>query len=69
MYIFPTEKSNKYGLVLEYAGSTLKSYLHDHFDKLTWEDKCELAFQLTSAVSYLHEKEIVHCNLVNIANL
>ena len=59
----PTENS-EYGLVLEYADSTLTSYLNNHFDKLTWDDKFELALQLASAVSYLHKEDIVHCNLV-----
>ena len=59
----PTENS-EYGLVMEYADKSLNLYLKEHFDKLTWDDKYELALQLANAVSYLHEEDIVHCNLV-----
>ena len=50
---------------MEYIDYTLKSYLNNHFDKLTWDDKYELAFQLANAISYLHKEDISHCNLVN----
>ncbi|CAI2189271.1 13267_t:CDS:2, partial [Funneliformis geosporum] len=33
------------------------------FDKLTWDDKHKFAYQLASAVSYLHEEGIVHRDL------
>jgi len=50
---------------MEYADdSSLKKYLKENFKKLTWEDKYKLAFQLTSSVSYLHSKDIVHGDLV-----
>ncbi|CAI2171683.1 5860_t:CDS:2, partial [Funneliformis geosporum] len=49
---------------MEYAdGGALKSYLNFNFDKLTWDDKYTLAFQLASAVSCLHEEGIVHRDL------
>jgi serine/threonine protein kinase len=52
-------------LVLEYADSgTLRNYLNEHFENLTWNDKLNLALQLTNAVSCFHDKEIVHCDLV-----
>ncbi|GBB95591.1 hypothetical protein RclHR1_02570025 [Rhizophagus clarus] len=58
---------NEYCLVLEYADSgTLNTYLKKHFNNLTWNDKLRLAFQLASAVSYLHDKEIIHCDLKSI---
>ncbi|GES98931.1 kinase-like domain-containing protein [Rhizophagus clarus] len=54
----------KYTLVLEYAdGGTLKNYLNEHFTKLDWNDKYQLAFQLASAVACLHVCEIVHRDL------
>ena len=54
---------NKYCLVLEYAnGSTLKNYLNKN--ELNWDDKLKLALQLAGAVSYLHEKNIIHRDLV-----
>jgi serine/threonine protein kinase len=58
---------NKHILVLEYAESgTLNTYLNKHFNELKWNDKLNLAFQLASAVSYLHNNDIVHCDLVII---
>ncbi|RGB36248.1 kinase-like domain-containing protein [Rhizophagus diaphanus] len=64
-----TDKKNqdgqvKYLLVMEYAdGDTLQNYLKESYKKLTWVDKYELAFQLVSAISCLHNKGIVHQNL------
>ncbi|CAB4415529.1 unnamed protein product [Rhizophagus irregularis] len=50
--------------VMEYADSgTLKNYLKENFDNLTWNDKYNLAYQLASAVSCLHNEEIVHRDL------
>ncbi|EXX51510.1 Rad53p [Rhizophagus irregularis DAOM 197198w] len=50
-----------YFLVMEYADSgTLKK---ENFDNLTWNDKYNLAYQLTSAVSCLHNERIVHRDL------
>ena len=56
---------NKYLLVLEYAdGGSLYSYLKENFTKLEWDDKYCLALQLASAIECIHNKGIVHCNLV-----
>ena len=55
---------SEYGLVLEYVDLALNSFLEKNFDKLTWDDKYELAFQLASAVLHLHKVDVVHCNLV-----
>ncbi len=50
---------------MEYADSgTLRSYLRERFENLTWNDKLNLALQLTHAVSCLHDEEIVHRDLV-----
>jgi serine/threonine protein kinase len=55
----------KYLLVMEYADSgTLKNYLREHFDSLNWNDKLDLALQLANVISCLHDKGIVHNNLV-----
>ncbi|RIA81422.1 hypothetical protein C1645_881628 [Glomus cerebriforme] len=55
---------NKYSLVLEYANDgTLHTYLNDHFNDLNWSDKYRLAFQLSSAVEFLHDKDIIHRDL------
>jgi serine/threonine protein kinase len=50
---------------MEYANSgSLRSYLEKNFDKLTWDDKYNMAYQLAGAVSCLHNKGIFHCDLV-----
>lgn len=49
---------------MEYADSSLRNYLKENFKNLTLEHKYKLAYQLANAVSCLHEKGIVHCNLV-----
>ncbi len=57
----------KYTLVLEYADSgTLNAYLNEHFGELDWNDKCQLALQLSSAVECLHDCDIIHHDLVII---
>ncbi|POG67807.1 kinase-like domain-containing protein, partial [Rhizophagus irregularis DAOM 181602=DAOM 197198] len=40
-----------------------KNYFLENFDNLTWNDKYNLAYQLTSAVSCLHNERIVHRDL------
>jgi serine/threonine protein kinase len=50
---------------MEYANSgNLQSYLKENFDKLTWDDKYDMAYQLACAVSCLHTEEIIHRDLV-----
>ncbi|EXX63649.1 uncharacterized protein OCT59_007104 [Rhizophagus irregularis] len=57
-------QSKNYLLVMEYADSgTLKNYLKENFNSLTWNDKYNLAYQLASAVSCLHNEGIVHRDL------
>ncbi|GBC05765.1 hypothetical protein RclHR1_06410002 [Rhizophagus clarus] len=56
--------SKKYFLVIEYADNgTLRNYLSSRFEYLTWNDKLNLALQLSNVISYLHDKEIVHRDL------
>jgi serine/threonine protein kinase len=50
---------------LEYADSgTLNVYLKNHFNELDWNDKLRLAFQLASAVECIHNRGIIHRDLV-----
>ena len=50
---------------MEYADSgTLKQYLKRNFNKLTWNDKLNFAYELVCAVSCLHNEDIVHGDLV-----
>ncbi len=50
---------------MEYADNgTLRDYLKKRFNDLTWNDKHNLAYQLTGAVLCLHEERIVHRDLV-----
>ncbi|GBC04284.1 hypothetical protein RclHR1_00560011 [Rhizophagus clarus] len=59
-----TKRDSEYLLVTEYAeGGTLHNYLKENFPSLNWLDKYRLALQLSSAVKYLHEREIVHKSL------
>src|SRR5947207_5551009 len=49
---------------MDYAeGGTLRNYLEENFSSLDWQDTYGLAFQLSSAIQYLHEKGIVHKDL------
>ncbi|CAB4396033.1 unnamed protein product [Rhizophagus irregularis] len=53
-----------YLLVIEYADSgTLRDYLKNNFHRLTWNDKYNLAYELTCSVLCLHEEGIVHRDL------
>ncbi|GBB89299.1 hypothetical protein RclHR1_00160015 [Rhizophagus clarus] len=58
------DQTKNYSLVMEYAdGGTLRDYLKNNFDRLTWNDKYYLAYQLAYSVSCLHDEGIVHRNL------
>ena len=55
----------RYSLVLEYAdGGTLNDYLSKNFHLLNWNDKNKLALQLASAVTFIHDCNIIHRDLV-----
>ncbi|GBB84618.1 hypothetical protein RclHR1_01120006 [Rhizophagus clarus] len=59
-----SDSIKKYLLVTEYAdGGSLSNYLEENFEKLTWEDKYKLAYQLASAVLCLHDEDIIHRDL------
>jgi serine/threonine protein kinase len=64
-HFFKENQRKEYSLVIEYANSgTLRSYLKENFENLTWNDKFNFAFQLTYAVSCLHSEGIMHRDLV-----
>ncbi|RHZ45510.1 hypothetical protein Glove_673g43 [Diversispora epigaea] len=51
-------------LVVEYAdGGSLRQYLETHFSELNWNNKLQLAKEVTSAVMCLHVNGIVHGHL------
>ncbi|GBC21969.2 kinase-like domain-containing protein [Rhizophagus irregularis DAOM 181602=DAOM 197198] len=61
---FKENQKKEYSLVIEYAeNGTLRKYLKENFENLTWDNKFNLAFQLVYAVSCLHDKGIVHRDL------
>jgi serine/threonine protein kinase len=54
---------------MEYAdGGSLQKYLKNNFDNLSWKNKYDLAYQLACTVLCLHNKGIVHRDLVNLFN-
>ncbi|GBC24951.2 kinase-like domain-containing protein [Rhizophagus irregularis DAOM 181602=DAOM 197198] len=56
--------NNNYILVMEYAdGGSLRNYLKENFINLTWDDKSIMAYQLSCAISCLHNEGIVHRDL------
>ncbi|PKY31560.1 kinase-like protein [Rhizophagus irregularis] len=60
-----TKRENStYLLILEYANSgTLGNYLKDYFNKLDWNMRLQFAIQIADAVSYIHQYDIIHCDL------
>ncbi|CAI2190473.1 111_t:CDS:2, partial [Funneliformis geosporum] len=59
-----TGAMKNYSVVLEYADSgTLNAYLNEHFHDLDWNEKFQLALQLTSAVECIHDCDIIHRDL------
>ncbi|RGB40294.1 kinase-like domain-containing protein, partial [Rhizophagus diaphanus] len=49
---------------MEYAdGGSLRDYLKENFNSLTWRNKVSFAYQLACAVSFMHDEGIIHRNL------
>ncbi|GES93144.1 kinase-like domain-containing protein [Rhizophagus clarus] len=58
------DKMKKYLLVREHAdGGSLRNYLKENFNSLTWKNKIDVAYQLACAVSFLHVEGIIHRDL------
>ena len=50
---------------MEYANSgDLRAYLEKNFSSLDWDQKYQLAFDITNGVHYLHKENILHRDLV-----
>jgi serine/threonine protein kinase len=53
-------------MVLEYANEgNLRDYLKKNFDSLLWENKIQMALDITCGIKCLHSKNIIHRDLVN----
>jgi serine/threonine protein kinase len=53
-------------MVLEYANEgNLRDYLKNKFDSLQWENKIQMALDITCGLKCLHSKNIIHRDLVN----
>ena len=50
-------------------GGSLREYLTKHFESLTWKDKYKLGLEITNGLKHLHDLDIIHKDLVFIANV
>ncbi|GBB88263.1 hypothetical protein RclHR1_01480028 [Rhizophagus clarus] len=63
---YDEDQNDQYLLVLEYAdGGSLRDYLKKNFHDLTWNNKFNLALQLSYAVSCLHDEGVIHLDLTS----
>ncbi|RGB28121.1 kinase-like domain-containing protein [Rhizophagus diaphanus] len=52
---------------MEYADcGTLRSYLKENFNRLTWDNKYNMVYQLSCAVSCLHNERIIYYLIINM---
>ena len=57
--------SNNYIMVLQYANQgNLREYLGNYSDSLQWDDKIQMASDITCGLKFLHSREIIHRDLV-----
>ncbi|CAB5126732.1 unnamed protein product [Rhizophagus irregularis] len=59
-----TKDSENYILVLEYANEgSLRKFLEKNFTSLKWNDKIQMALDITNGLKFLHSKGIIHRDL------
>jgi serine/threonine protein kinase len=64
LILFIDGSTKEHLLIMEYAnGGNLRNYFKHKFSKLDWNDKIKLAYQITEAIKYLHDEDILHQNL------
>src|SRR5947209_6793949 len=64
------DQRNRYLMVFEYAdGGSLLDYLSNPSVELVWPTRCKLGMDIASGLGYLHEQDILHKDLVNLAHL
>jgi len=62
------DKHENYHMMFELAdGGNLREYLRKHFKNLTWKDKYKLGLEVTNGLKHLHDLDIIHKDLVFIA--
>jgi serine/threonine protein kinase len=53
-------------MVLQYANhGNLRDYLKENFASLQWNDKIQMALNITCGLKCLHSRGIIHRDLVN----
>jgi len=53
-------------VIIEYGdGGTLREYLQDNSENLHWSIRLKFAKQLCNGISFLHENNLIHRNLVS----
>ncbi|GBB87574.1 hypothetical protein RclHR1_14020003 [Rhizophagus clarus] len=58
------DPNENYFLVWEYANEgNLRDYLKSKFSMLEWNDKIQMALEITCGLMFLHSKQIIHENL------
>jgi serine/threonine protein kinase len=60
------DSNGNYFSVLEYANEgNLRDYLKTKFSTLKWNDKLQMALDITRGLMCLHSEKVIHGNLVN----
>ena len=66
MNFFRIDSEENYFLIFQYANQgNLRSYLEKKFNSLQWNDKIQMALNITCGLMCLHSENIIHGNLVN----